>query len=166
MDLSIDLVPGAAPVSKTPYRMITPKFKKSQMNLEELLKKGYIRPSVSPWGAPILFVKNKDATMRLCIDFQQLNKYTMKNKYPLPRIDDLFDQLRGEKIFSKTHLRSRYHQVRITEEYIHNITFRTKYGHSEFVVVPFGLSNAPCLYVLNEWHIHKLFGYVCHSIHG
>jgi hypothetical protein len=85
------------------------------MNLEELLKKGYIRPSVSPWGAPVLFVKNKDGTMRLCIDFRQLNKYTVKKKYPLPRIDDLFDQLRGEKIFSKTHLRSRYHQVRIKE---------------------------------------------------
>jgi hypothetical protein len=93
------------------------------------LKKGYIGPSVSPWGAPILFVKNKDGTLRLCIDFRQLTKYTIKNKYPLPRIDYLFDQLIGEKIFSKIDLRTGYHQVRIMEEDIHKTTFRTKYGH-------------------------------------
>jgi hypothetical protein len=159
IDFSIDLVPGASPVSKTPYIMSTPELKELQMQLEELLKKGYIRPSVSPWGAPILFVKKKDGTLRLCIDFRQLNKATVKNKYPLPRIDDLFDQLRGENIFSKIDLRSGYHQVRIKEEDINKTTFRTRYGHYEFVVVPFGLTNAPtCLYVLNEWHIHKLFG--------
>jgi hypothetical protein len=140
-------VPGAAPVSKTPYRMSTPELKELQMQLEELLKKGYIRPSVSPWGAPILFVKKKDGTLRLCIDFRQLNKYTIKNKYPLPRIDDLFDQLRGEKIFSKIDLRSGYHQVRIKEEDIHKTTFRTRYGHYEFVVVPFGLTNAPTVFM-------------------
>jgi hypothetical protein len=95
------------------------------MQLEELLKKGYICPSVSPWGAPILFVKKKDGTLRLCIDFRQLNKSTMKNKYPLPRIDDLFDQLRGENIFSKIDLRLGYHQVRIKEEDINKTTFRT-----------------------------------------
>ena len=93
--------------------MGTPKLKELQIQLEELLRKGYIHPSVSPWGAPILFVKNIDGTLRLCIDFRQLNKETIKNKYPLPRIDDLFDQLRGAKILSKIDLRSRYHQVRI-----------------------------------------------------
>jgi hypothetical protein len=88
-------MPGATLVSKTPYRMSTPELKELQMQLEDLLKKGYIRPSVSPWGAPVLFMKKKDGTLRLCIDFRQLNKVTIKNKYPFPRIDDLFDHLRG-----------------------------------------------------------------------
>ena len=116
------------------------------MQLEELLKKGYIRSSVSPWGAPILFVKKKDGTLRLCIDFRQLNKYTIKNKYPLPKIDDLFDQLRGEKIFLKIDLREGYHQVRIKEEDIHKTTFRTRYGNYEFIV-SFGLTNAPTFFM-------------------
>jgi hypothetical protein len=99
IDFSINLVPGVAPVSKILYRMSTPELKELQMNLEELLKKGYIHPSVSPWEAPVFFVKNKGGTLRLCIDFRELNNSTIKNKYPLPKIDDLFDQLRGEKIF-------------------------------------------------------------------
>jgi hypothetical protein len=101
IDFSINLMPGATPVSKTPYIMSTPELKELQMQLEELLKKGYIRPSVSPWGSPILFVKKKDGTLILCIDFKQLNKVTVKNKYPLPRIDDLFDQLKYARKFSK-----------------------------------------------------------------
>jgi hypothetical protein len=105
-------------VSKNPYRMSTPELKELQMQLKELMKKGYICPSVSPWGAPILFVKNKDGTLRLCIDFKQLNKVSVKNKYPLLGIDDLFDQLKDAKICSKIDLRSGYHQVRIKEEYI------------------------------------------------
>jgi hypothetical protein len=117
------------------------------MQLEELLKKGYIHPSVSPWGAPVLFVKKKDGTLRLCIDFRQLNKVTIKNKYHLPRIDDLFDQLKGENIFSKIELRSGYHQVRIREEDTSKKTFQTRYGHYEFVVVPFGLTNAPTTFM-------------------
>jgi hypothetical protein len=108
IDLSINLMPRAAPVSKTPYRMSTPELKELYMKLEEILKKGYIRPSVSTWGAPILFMKKKDGTLRLCIDFRQLNKVTVKNKYPLSRIDDLFDQLRGAQIFSNIDLTSRY----------------------------------------------------------
>jgi hypothetical protein len=147
IDFSINLMPGAAPVSKTPYRMSTPELKELQMQLEELLKKGYIHPSVSPWGAPVLFMKKKDGTLRLCIDFRQLNKVTIKNKYPLPRIDDLFDQLKDAKIFSKIDLRSGYHQVRIKEEDINKTTFRTRYGHYEFTVVPFGLSNAPVVFM-------------------
>ena len=94
-------MPGAVPVSKTPYRMSTTELKELQMQLEELLKKGHIHPSVSPWGAPVLFVRKKDGTLILCIDFRQLNKVTVKNKYPLPRIDDLFDQLKDAKIFSR-----------------------------------------------------------------
>jgi hypothetical protein len=136
-------MPGAAPISKTPYKMSTLEPNELQMQLEELLKKGYIHPSVSPWGAPILFVKKKDGTLRLCIDFKQVNKIIVKNKYPFPRIDDLFDQLKGAKIFSKIDLRSSYHQVRIREEDIGKTTFRTRYGQYEFVVVPFGLTNAP-----------------------
>jgi hypothetical protein len=116
IDFSINLMPGIAPVSKYPYRMSTPELKELQFHLEEILKKGYILPSVSPWGAPVLFMKKKDGTLRLCIDFRQLNKVTVKNKYPLPRIDVLFDQLKDVKIFSKIDLLSGYHQVRIKDE--------------------------------------------------
>ena len=109
------------------------------MQLEELLNKGYICPSVSPWGALVLFVKKKDGTLRLFIDFRQLNKVTVKNKYPLPRIDDLFDQLKDVRILSKIDLMPGYHQVRIIDEDINKTDFRTRYGHYEFTVVPFGL---------------------------
>ena len=94
-----------------------------------------------------MFVKNKDGTLRLCIDYRQLNKVTVKNKYPFPRIDDLFDQMRGERVFSKVDLRLGYHQVRIKDDNIHKIAFRTRYGHYEFVVVPFGLTNAPATFM-------------------
>jgi hypothetical protein len=147
LDFSIDLVPGAVPTSKVPYRMSTPELVELKVQLKEMLDKGYIRPSVSPWGAPTLFVKKKDGTLRLCIDYRQLNKMTIKNKYPFPRIDDLFDQLRGAAVFSKIDLRSGYHQVRIKDEDIHKTTFRTRYGHYEFVVVPFGLTNAPTTFM-------------------
>jgi hypothetical protein len=113
-----------------------------KIQLKEMLYKWYIRPSVSPWGAPTLFVKKKDGTLRLCIDYRKLNKMTIKNKYPLPRIDDLFDQLRGAIVFSKIEFRYWYHQVRIKDEDIHKTAFRMRYGHFEFVVVPFGLTNA------------------------
>ena len=117
------------------------------MQLEELMKKVYIRPSVSPWGAPILFVKKKDGTLRLCIDYRQLNKVIVKNKHPFIRTNDLFDQLKNAKIFSKIDFRSRYHQVRIKDEDINKTSFRTRYGHYEFTVVPFWLSNAPTVFM-------------------
>ena len=117
-------------------------LKELKLQLQELLEKRFIRPSVSPWGAPMLFVKKKDGTLRLCIDYRQLNKLTIKNKYPLPRIDDLFDQLKGASIFSKIDLRSGYHQLGIKDVDVHKTTFRTRYGHYEFLVMPFGLTNA------------------------
>jgi hypothetical protein len=140
-------MPGATPVSKAPYRMCTPELKELQFKLEGLLKNGYICPSVSPWGASVLFMMKKDRMLRLCIDFKQLNKVTVKNKYPFPRIDDLFDQLKDAKIFLKIDLRSGYHQVRIKDEDINKTTFRTRYRQYEFTVVPFGLSNRPAVFM-------------------
>jgi hypothetical protein len=127
--------------------MGTPKLKELQMQLEELLKKGYICSSVSPWGAPIVFVKRKYGTSRWCIDFRQLNKVTIKKKYLLSMIDDLFDQLKGARIFSNIDLRSGYHQVNIREEDINKRKFRKIYGNYGFTVVPFGLSNAPTIFM-------------------
>ena len=115
--------------------------------LKELIDKNYIGPSVSPWGALVIFVKKKDETLQLCIDYRQLNKMTIKKRYPLPHIDDLFDHLSGEIVFSKIDLRSSYHQVRIKDEDIFKTTFMTRYGHSEFVVMPFRLSNALTIFM-------------------
>ena len=123
-----------------------------KFQLKELIDKKYIRPSVSPWGAPVIFVKKKDETMRLCIDYRQLNKMTIKNQYPLPCIDDLFDQLRGATVFSKIDLRSGYHQVGIKDEDIFKTALRTRYGHYEFVVMLFRITNAPavCMCLMNN----------------
>eukprot|EP00253_Pinus_taeda_P030099 PITA_30099 len=147
IDFTIELVLGAAPVSRAPYRMSVPELTELKMQLQELLDKNYICPSVSPWGAPVLFVKKKDGTLRMCIDYRQLNKLTVKNKYPLPRIDELFDQVKGVTVFSKIDLRSGYHQIRIKDEDIAKTAFRTRYGHYEFVVLPFGLTNAPATFM-------------------
>ena len=115
--------------------------------LQKLLDKGFIRPSNSPWVALVLFVKKKDRTHGLCIDYRQLNKITIKNKYPLPRIDDIFDQLKGARAFFKIDLRSGYYQMKIKEADVPNIAFKTRYGHYEFLVLPFGLTNAPALFI-------------------
>nr|GFA12045.1 putative reverse transcriptase domain-containing protein [Tanacetum cinerariifolium] len=147
---NIDLMPvelGAAPVARAPYRLAPSKMKELSEQLQELTDKGFVRPSSSPLGAPVLFVKNKDGSFRMCIDYQELNKMTVKNRYPLPRIDDLFDQLQGSSIYSKIDLRSGYHQLRVSEQDILKTVFRTRYGHYEFQVMPFGLTNAPVVFM-------------------
>ena len=135
------------PILVIPYRMTPLELKELKTQLEELLNKGFICPSTSPWEALVLFVKKKDDTLRLCIDYRKLNRVTMKNKYPLPRIDDLFDQLNDAKYFSKIDLRTGYHQLRIREEDVPKTTFRMRYGHYEFIVMPFGLTNAPATFM-------------------
>ncbi|KAJ0555531.1 putative nucleotidyltransferase, Ribonuclease H [Helianthus annuus] len=147
VEFHIDLVPGAAPVAKAPYRLAPSGMQELSTQLQELLDKGFIRPSFSPWGALVLFVKKKDGSFRMCIDYRELNKLTIKNRYPLPRIDDLFDQLQGLSFYSKIDLRSGYHQLRIQEESIPKTAFRTRYGHYEFLVMPFGLTNAPAVFM-------------------
>ncbi|KAI3739445.1 hypothetical protein L2E82_29849 [Cichorium intybus] len=134
-------------IAKSPYRLAPSEMQELSSQLQELLDKGFIRPSFSPWGAPVLFVKKQDGSFRMCIDYRELNKITIKNRYPLPRIDDLFDQLQGSKYYSKIDLRSRYHQLRVQEEDIPKTAFRTRYGHYEFLVMPFGLTNAPAVFM-------------------
>ncbi|XP_078148594.1 uncharacterized protein LOC144544050 [Carex rostrata] len=147
VEFKIDLVPGTAPISKVPYRMAPAELKELKVQLEEMLEKGLIRPSTSPWGAPVLFVRKKDGTLRLCIDYRELNKVTVKNKYPLPRIDDIFDQLQGSSVYSKIDLRTGYHQLRICPSDVERTAFRTRYGHYEYLVMSFGLTNAPTAFM-------------------
>ncbi|KAJ9556370.1 hypothetical protein OSB04_010984 [Centaurea solstitialis] len=138
VEFHIDLVPGAGPIAKSPYRLAPSEMQELSNQLQEFS---------SPWGAPVLFVKKKDGSFRMCIDYRELNKITIKNRYPLPRIDDLFDQLQGATYFSKIDLRSGYHQMRVREEDIAKTAFRTRYGHYEFLVMPFGLTNAPAVFM-------------------
>ncbi|GJZ33717.1 putative reverse transcriptase domain-containing protein, partial [Tanacetum coccineum] len=147
VEFRIYFIPGAAPVAHAPYRLAPSEMKELSKQLQELSEKGFIRPSSSPWGAPVLFVKKKDGSFRMCIDYQELNKLTIKNRYPLLRIDDLFDQLQGSSVYSKIDLRSGYHQLRIREEDIPITAFRTRYGHYKFQVMPFGLTNAPAVFM-------------------
>ncbi|GJS41928.1 putative reverse transcriptase domain-containing protein [Tanacetum coccineum] len=152
VEFQIDLVPGAAPVARAPYRLAPPEMKELAEQLQELSDKGFIRPNSSLWGAPVLFVKKKDGSFHMCIDYRELNKLMVKNRYLLPKIDDLFDQLQGSSVYSKIDLRSGYHQLRVREEDIPKTAFRTRYGHYDFQVMPFGLINAPVVFMdLMNW---------------
>jgi hypothetical protein len=142
VEFVIDLLPGTAPISKMPYRMSVEELKELKQQLTKLQEAGYIRPSSSPWGAPILFVQKKDGSQQMCVDYRSLNNVTIKNKYLLPRIDDLFDQMRGARVFSKIDLRSGYHQMKIRPSDIPNTALSTRYGLYEFTVMSFGLTNA------------------------
>jgi hypothetical protein len=152
VEFAIELILGTAPISKRAYRVSRPELVELKKQIDELLEKGYIRPSTTPWAAPVLFVEKKDGTKRMCIDYRSLNEVTVKNKYPLPRIEDLFDQLRGAVVFSKIELRSGYHQLRIRPSDIPKTTFITKSGLYEFTVMSFGLTNAPAyfMYLMNN----------------
>ncbi|GJW05400.1 putative reverse transcriptase domain-containing protein [Tanacetum coccineum] len=147
IEFCIDLISGASPVVKSPYRLAPSEMLELLNQLKELQEKGFIRPSHSSWGEPVLFVKKKDSEIRMCIDYRELNKLTIKNRYPLPRIDDLFDQLQGACYFSKKYLRLGYHHLRVREEDIPKTAFRTRYGYFEFTVMPFGLTNAPAIFM-------------------
>ena len=156
-DFKIELQPNAAPIKKGLYRLSAKETEELKKQLHDLLEKGFIQPSTSPWGAPILFVNKKDGGFRLCVDYRALNKVTIKNSYPLPRIDDIFDQLTSAKFFTKIDLRSGYHQIRLDKDAIPKTAFRTRYGLFEFTVLPFGLSNAPSTFMalMNDvFHTH------------
>ena len=156
----IELILGTEPISIPPYIMAPAELKELKAQLEELLSKGFIRPSTSPWGASVLFVKKKDGSLRFCIDCRQLDRATIRNQYPLPRIDEIFDQLHGSRVYSKIDLRLGYHQLRVRENDVSKTTFRTRYGHYEFLVMPFGLTNAPTTFmdlmnmVFSPYHNH------------
>jgi hypothetical protein len=162
LEFIIDLMPGTAPIAKRPYRMVANELEELKKQLRELQEKGYIRPSSSPWGSPVLFVKKKDGSLRMCIDYRSLNEVTIKNKYPLPRIDDLFDQVKGAKYFSKIDLRSGYYQLKIRLSDIPKTAFVTHYGQYEFTVMPFGLTNAPAYFMnlMNKVFMEELDKFV------
>jgi hypothetical protein len=147
VDHRIELTQTSPPTLRSVYRMSPAELDELKKQLDELVAAGFIQPSKSPFGAPVLFVKKKDGSMRMCVDYRDLNRITVKNKYPLPRVDELFDRLQGAKYFSKIDLRSGYHQVRIHDDDIHKTAFRTRYGHYEFLVLPFGLTNAPATFM-------------------
>jgi hypothetical protein len=147
IEFSIDLLPGTAPIAKRPYRMAPVEHEEVKKTIDELLAKGYIHRSFSPWAFPVLLVEKKDGTKRMCIDYQDLNAVIIKNKHPLPRIEDLFDQLQGACVFSKIDLRSGYHQLKIRPEDIPKTAFTCKYGLYEYTIMSFGLTNAPAFFM-------------------
>jgi hypothetical protein len=162
VEFTIELQPGTAPISRWPYKMTPKELAEMKVQLKELLDKGYIHPSSSPWGCPALFVKKKDQSLRLCVDYQPLNAITIKNKYPLPRINILFDQLAGAKVFSKVDLHSSYHQIKIRPKDIPKIAFSIRYGLYEYLVMSFGLTNAPphFMYLMNSVFMSELDKFV------
>jgi hypothetical protein len=168
VEFAIELILGTIPISKRAYQVSGPELVELKKQIDELLEKGYIRPSTSPWAAPVLFVEKKDGTKRMCIDYRSLNEVTIKNKYPMPRIEDLFDQLRGSCVFSKIDLRSGYHQLRIRPSDIPKTTFITKYGLYEFTVMSFGLTNVPAyfMYLMNSVFMDYLDRFIVVFVDG
>jgi hypothetical protein len=162
IEFVIELKPGTAPIHKTPFRMTTPELAELKKNIKELLEKGFIYPSSSPWGAPVIFVLEKDGTQRLCVDYRALNEVTIKNNYPLPRIDDLFDQLCGACVFSKIDFRSGYHQLKVRECDIPKTPFVSRYDLYEYTVMSFGLTKAPTyfMYLMNKVFMEYLDKFV------
>jgi hypothetical protein len=147
VEFVIDILPGTAPISKRLYRMSMEELKELKKQLIELQEAGYVCPSSSLWGAPVLVVQKKDGSQRMYVDYKSLNDVTIKNKYPLPRIEDLLDQMRGARVFSKIDLRSGYHQMKIRPSDIPKTTFSTRYGLYEFTIMSFGLTNAPTYFM-------------------
>jgi hypothetical protein len=162
VEFVIELKPGTAPISRRLYRMTPNELAELKTQLQDLLEKGFIRPSSSSWGYPAIFVKKKDQTLRMCVDYKPLNEVTIKNKYPLPRIDILFDQLIGARVFSKIDLRSGYHQIRIRPEDIPKTAFTTRYGLFEYLDMSFKLTNAPAhfTYLMNPVFMPELDKFV------
>ncbi|GJY91998.1 putative reverse transcriptase domain-containing protein [Tanacetum coccineum] len=155
IEFRIELIPRATPVAKSPYHLAPSELEELSGQLKELQDKGFIRPSLSPWGASVLFVKKNDGSFRMCIDYRELNKLTIKNRYPLPRIDDLFNQLQGSQFFSRIDLRSGYHQLRVHEDEIPKTVFRTRYGNFKFTIMPFGLTNAPAVFMDLMYRVYR-----------
>jgi hypothetical protein len=147
LEFTIDLKPKTEPIARMPYRMSTPELQELRIQLKELLDLGLIRPNVSSWGAPVIFIQNKDGSWRLYIDYLQLNKAMIKNQYPLLRIEDLFDQMKGVTVFSKIELRSGYHQLQIKKDDVPKTAFKMRFRHYEFTILPFGLTNALGLFM-------------------
>jgi hypothetical protein len=147
VEFLIDLMPGTRPIAKRPYKMDVDELKELKKQLREQLDKGFIQPSLTSWGAPVLFLEKKDTSKWLVVDYRSLNEVTIKNKYPLPNINDLFDQLKGAKVFSKIDLRSGYFQLKIQEQDIPKTVFTTRYGLYEYTVMSFGLTNAPTYFM-------------------
>jgi hypothetical protein len=158
VDFVIELKPGTDPISRRSYQMPPNEFAELKTQLQDLLEKGFIWPSLSPWGCPAIFVKKKDQTLQMCVDYRPLNEVTIKNKYPLPWIDILFDQLTGARVFSKIDLRSGYHQIRFRPNDIPKTSFTTRYGLFEYLVMSFGLTNAPAhfTYLMNSVFMPEL----------
>jgi hypothetical protein len=158
IEFKIELQPGTTPIAKAPYKMSPVELKELKIQQQGLLDKGYIRPSTSPWGCSALFVEKKDKELRLCVDYHQLNAVTIKNKYPLPRIDILFDQLAGAQLFSKIDLCSGYHQIKIRADDIPKTTFTSRYGLFEYLIMSSGLMNALAhfMYLMNSVFMSEL----------
>jgi hypothetical protein len=166
VEFVIELKLGTAPISRRSYRMPPNKLVELKTQLQDLLEKGFIRPSSSSWGCPAIFVKKKDQTLRMCVDYRPLNEVTIKNKYPLPRIDILFDQLTGARVFSKIDLRSGYHQIRIRPKDIPKTAFTTRYGLFEYLVMSLWINKCSSpLHILDEFSIHARVRQVCGGLH-